>query len=128
MEQLDMPVTQLAKQLQVSNQTVRHWLSGRSFPGKRKTPELERALSFKLDYSEGAEPHAETVESSLQASDVETFLLINRLPAEVKVLFGRMAKAFHDYSVQPPAASNDMVVRSGIKVPRKTVAQTRTSR
>jgi transcriptional regulator with XRE-family HTH domain len=93
MEQLDITVAELSKRLEVSNQTVRHWLSGRSFPGKSKTPDLERALNFKLDYSEGAAPNAHTVESTLQQADVETFLAINRLPPEIKYLFGKLATA-----------------------------------
>ena len=97
MNQLEMPVSDLAERLGVSHQTVRHWLSGRSFPGKRKAPELERALSFKLDYSEGAGQSSQTVESALNKSDVETFLLISRLPPEVKSIFGRLASAFLQY-------------------------------
>jgi transcriptional regulator with XRE-family HTH domain len=93
MEQLKISVAELASRLGVSNQTVRHWLSGRSFPGKSKTPDLERALSFKLDYSEGASNNVPTVESSLQATDVETFLAISRLPPEIKHLFGKLATA-----------------------------------
>lgn len=36
MEQLSMPVNDLARRVGVSDQSVRHWLNGRSFPGKAK--------------------------------------------------------------------------------------------
>lgn len=85
MEQLQIDVTTLAKRIGVSNQSVRHWLNGRSFPGKRHVPDLEKALSMKLDFSEGETPTAvPTVEATLQAGDIELFLKISRLPPELK--------------------------------------------
>jgi transcriptional regulator with XRE-family HTH domain len=93
MEELGVSVRELSERIEVSDQTVRHWLSGRSFPGKSKAPALERALSFKLDYSEGSMPADATVESTMQKTDVETFLAISRLPPEIKMIFGKLAEA-----------------------------------
>lgn len=86
MDQLKVSVNELAKRIGVSNQSVRHWLSGRSFPGKRHLPALEKALSFRLDFSEGDTPAASpTVESTLQKKDIELFLKISRLAPEMKM-------------------------------------------
>jgi transcriptional regulator with XRE-family HTH domain len=94
MDQLKMPVTELAKRCGVSNQSVRHWLNGRSYPGKAKIPDLERALSFKLDFSEGAPAAGQTVEATLEQQDISIFIAITKLPPNVKTLFHQLAVAF----------------------------------
>lgn len=93
MEKLGVDVPELARRVGVSNQSIRHWLAGRSFPGKRHTPALEKALSFKLDFSEGNTPSgAATVDASLQKTDIELFLLINRLPPQMKLIIERLVR------------------------------------
>lgn len=94
MEQLGVSVGELATRLRVSNQTVRHWLNGRSFPGKRKAPLVERALSFKLDYSEGSISVDKTIESTLKEADLQMIRAYSHLPPEVKLLFARLAEAY----------------------------------
>jgi transcriptional regulator with XRE-family HTH domain len=93
MDQMGVEIGELAKRLGVSNQSVRHWLSGRSFPGKAQIPGLEQALSFKLDFSEGAN-QGPTVESEMSRTDVEMLLIISKLPPDIKVLFFKLATAF----------------------------------
>lgn len=96
MEQLGVDVRELADRLHVSNQTVRHWINGRSFPGKRKAPLLEKALSFKLDYSEGMVASNSTIEQTLKEADVKMFRAYQRMPEEVRLLFSRLAEAYSD--------------------------------
>ena len=45
-------VYELARRLQIPEAHVRRWESGRSYPGKGMTAELER-LSIRLDWTEG---------------------------------------------------------------------------
>jgi transcriptional regulator with XRE-family HTH domain len=100
MTELQVSVKQLSVALGVSDQTVRHWLSGRSFPGKSKAPALERALSFKLDYSQGATQHlaaysqgtAQHLPADARA-DVEGLLAITRLPPNIRKLIFELAAA-----------------------------------
>jgi transcriptional regulator with XRE-family HTH domain len=113
MEQLKITVPQVAKAIGVSNQSVRHWLSGRSFPGKRHVPALEKYLSFKIDFSEGAVSPGPTVETALERTDIELFLLISKVPAPMKVPLYRLVeeviKIGHIASTisdQPPANSS----------------------
>lgn len=111
MEQLDMTVSELARRVGVSGQSVRHWLAGRSFPGKAKCNLIEEALSFKLDFSEGESMQSITVEQTLKQTSVNTLLAISRLPADVQLLLAKLANAFSDLqrssstvSLQPPPA------------------------
>lgn len=96
MDQLKMPVSELAKRVGVSGQSVRHWLAGRSFPGKAKCNLIEEALSFKLDFSEGESAQSITVEQTLKQSSVNTLLVISRLEPEVQLLFAKLAAKFVD--------------------------------
>jgi transcriptional regulator with XRE-family HTH domain len=91
MDEQKMSVAELAQRLQVSNQTVRHWLSGRSFPGKSKAPALEKALSFRLDYSQGAT----VIEADADRIEIEVLLAISKLPPDIKKLFYQLAVAFN---------------------------------
>ncbi|WP_210546754.1 helix-turn-helix transcriptional regulator [Rhodoferax sp. PAMC 29310] len=94
MDHLNMPVSELAKRLGVSGQSVRHWLSGRSFPGKAKCNLIEDALTFKLDFSEGESTQSITVEQSLKETGVKTLLAISKLPPQVQLLFSNLAAEF----------------------------------
>lgn len=100
MEQLEMPVSELAKRVGVSGQSVRHWLVGRSFPGKAKCNLIEEALSFKLDFSEGESMQSITVEQTLKQSSVNTLLAISKLPLEVQLLFAKLASAYADLQIK----------------------------
>ena len=95
MEKLKVPVSELARRLGVSHQTIRYWLIGRSFPGKAKTQLLESALSFKLDYSEGAIAAGPTVEATLRQTDIETFIDFQNLPPEMKLLISQLTRGIN---------------------------------
>lgn len=91
-EQLGISVNELAKRLGVSAQAVRHWENGRSFPGKSKTAALETALSFNIDWTEGARAAAQRPQAAslIDPNDVELLLKIARLPPPAKALFGSL--------------------------------------
>ena len=72
MDQLNISVNELARRVGVSSQSVRHWLAGRSFPGKAKCNLIEEALTFKLDFSEGNTGQTETIEQKLTQTDLST--------------------------------------------------------
>lgn len=94
MAQLKMPVSELAKRVGVTGQSVRHWVDGRSFPSKAKCNLIEEALSFKLDFSEGKSTQSITVEQTLKQTSVNTLLAIDKLPLDVQLLFARLAEEF----------------------------------
>lgn len=80
MKRLGISVAQLARRLEVSDQSVRYWLTGRSFPGKRHVPALERELGLHIDFSEGATPSSVPRPAEIQAQqDLELLLLIQKL-------------------------------------------------
>lgn len=91
-EQLGISVTELAKRVDVSSQSVRYWESGRSYPGKAKVQALEAALSATLDWSEGVTRKGKDVTALMEQKDIELLLLISRLPVGFKNLFGEMAR------------------------------------
>lgn len=95
MEQLGVSVAELAKRTGVSGQAVRHWISGRSFPGKRHAPVLEQALSFTLDYSEGAAQKSgrETATAMMDRHDIELMLMISRLAPELRIALRHLVEA-----------------------------------
>lgn len=100
MEQLNLKVPELARRVQVSNQTVRHWLAGRNLPGKSHLASLEKALgpNFKIDFTGSyetpiasrpppivAEPPPPAPRSmELQRRDAELFIMISQLPPDLK--------------------------------------------
>lgn len=104
MDQLGMTVNELAKRVGVSSQSVRHWLGGRSFPGKSKCNLIEEALSFKLDFSEGESLQSITVEQTIQQTSVNTLMAISRLQAEHQLIIAKVANAFSDLQQQLDAA------------------------
>lgn len=93
-EQLGVSVNELAKRVGVSAQAVRYWESSRSFPGKSKAPDVESALSFSLDWTEGKRinPAQPQMASLVDRGDVELLLTLSRLPAPFKQLMGELAR------------------------------------
>lgn len=91
-EQLGVTVNELAKRLGVSAQAVRHWENGRSFPGKSKTAALETALSFSIDWTEGARAANPKMPASslINPNDVTLLLQIARLPPPAKALIANL--------------------------------------
>jgi transcriptional regulator with XRE-family HTH domain len=94
MEELGINPVELGKRIGVTSQTVRCWLNGRNFPNKKMTPVIERELGIKLDYSEGATAHRNTVRDSVQKSAADAMVAINKLPVSVQVLFHKLAEAY----------------------------------
>ncbi|MES2979067.1 MAG: helix-turn-helix transcriptional regulator [Pseudomonadota bacterium] len=90
MQELGLSVVDVANRVGVSRQSVRYWLSGRSFPGKSKTPLVEAALSMKLDFSEGTVEGA-TVAEKLEGVDRDLLFAILSLPPETRQLFQQLA-------------------------------------
>lgn len=93
-EQLGVSVNELANRVGVSAQAVRYWESSRSFPGKSKAPDVESALSFSLDWTEGkrVNPAQPQMASLVDRGDVEMLLTLSRLPAPFKQLMGDLAR------------------------------------
>lgn len=92
MTQLGISVPTLAKQLDVSEQSVRFWLAGRNLPGKRHASNLEAALSCTINWTEGArQGDRPTAAHLLEQADVEIMLKVSKLPMSIKILFGRLA-------------------------------------
>lgn len=93
-EQLGVSVNELAKRVGVSAQAVRYWESLRSFPGKSKAPDVESALSFSLDWTEGkrANQTQPQMASLVDRGDVELLLTLSRLPEPFKQLMGELAR------------------------------------
>lgn len=95
MDQLGVSVTELAKRVGVSGQAVRHWVAGRSFPGKKHAPAVERALSFNLDFTEGVAKKTGRPDAAslMERQDVELMLLIGRLGPEMRVALHQLVDA-----------------------------------
>lgn len=105
MDELGINPPELGRRVGVSAQSVRFWLSGRSFPGKAKTTLLENALSFKLNFSEGLNEYSATVEEGLHQTDIETFLAITKLPPQLKHIFSKLAQEIVECAEPPRPAS-----------------------
>jgi transcriptional regulator with XRE-family HTH domain len=105
-EALGMNMAQLAMRVGVSEQAVRHWESGRSYPRKPTIPLLEDALSFVMDWSEGAHPETEgkTAAAMIDQRDVDLLMVICQLPLRAKELLGELAR-MHLAAVQASRAA-----------------------
>lgn len=102
MQELGVSHAQLARLCQTSDQTIRHWTKGRSYPSKKLIPLLEQALSFKVDFGEGAAAAGQTVAEGMPSRDAELFSKIQRLPAEAKLSFEQLAdQLLQQYPVAP---------------------------
>lgn len=95
MDQLGVSVPELARRVGVSAQAVRHWVSGRSFPGKRHAPALESALSFRIDFTEGVAVNTgrESTAQLMERQDVELMLMISRLDPRIRTALMSLAEA-----------------------------------
>ena len=85
-ELLGISKEELAKRVGVTEQAVRHWESGRSYPSKRKMGKIEEVLSFSLEWTEGARGSSKTMLELTTEADAELLGLIQRLPATMKKL------------------------------------------
>ena len=91
MQELEVSHAQLARLCQTSDQTIRHWTTGRCYPSKKLVPLLEQALSFKVDFGEGAAVAGQTVSELMPSRDAELFSKIQRLSPEAKLNFEQLA-------------------------------------
>ncbi len=116
-EALGMDMAQLAMRVGVTEQAVRHWENGRSYPSKAKTRLLEEALSFTMDWSEGANPISEgkTAAAMIDKKDVDLLLVICQLPLKAKNLIGEICRLHLDAvkqarrPVEPEPESEELV-------------------
>ena len=88
-----MTYRELASRCEVTEQTCRFWTMGRNAPKKNRIQAVERALSFKIDFSEG-KSQGPTVSENLEASDIEMFLRLRKLPPTTRVIFEKMINEF----------------------------------
>ena len=115
MDQLNVTIKQLAKHVGVSDQSVRHWIAGRSFPGKAKCNLIEEALSFKLDFSEGNTGQTETIERKLLQTDLAARNAVSLLPPDIQVMMAKLAARILElYQSPPPRLAHSMPARPGI--------------
>jgi len=123
-EALDMDMAQLAMRVGVTEQTVRHWESGRSYPSKSKIRALEQALSFTMDWSEGLNPVSggTTAASMIDQGDVDLLLIIAQLPGRAKTLFAELARMHLDV-VQQARRHAPAPVEDPLAAARAAVAQ-----
>lgn len=93
-EQLGISLVELANRLGVTDQAVRHWESGRSNPSKRMAQQVEAALDFQIDWSEGARHSGDksTMNALIDQRDIDLLLVICRLPWDAKNLIGELAR------------------------------------
>lgn len=107
-EALGMDMHELAQRVGVTEQAVRHWENGRSYPSKAKTRLLEQALSFSMDWSEGENPVTEgkTAAAMVDKDDVDLLLTICRLPLRAKQVMSEFAR-MHLEAVDRARASQD---------------------
>lgn len=110
MDRLGVSHRELAKRIGISEQTARFWTSGRSYPAKKRIPDIEQALSFKLDFSEGAKVQGPTVSAAMEAADIELFLKLRRLPPSVRLVFEQLVDV---YLRTDPVAPFNEIVRTG---------------
>lgn len=117
MDEIGVTVAELAKRVGVSGQAVRHWIQGRSFPGKKHAPALESALSFNLDYTEGAGKRKgrEDAADMMERQDVELMLMIARLNPSLKSAIRRLAEVCLSTQDQPAKPFMSRVKATGVE-------------
>lgn len=94
-EALGLSMAELAALVGVTETAVRHWESGRSFPGKSKMRAVENALGFVIDWHEGIPPQGEkpTAIAMMDEHDIELMMEISRLPKKFKDAIREMVQA-----------------------------------
>lgn len=93
-EELKMTIKELADRVGVTPQSIRNWERGqRQQPRPENYKALQRALSFRLDLSEGGQPIESQGGGVMMAQgDVDLLLVIARLPPQAKRLFDELAR------------------------------------
>lgn len=92
-EALGITMHELGQRVGVTEQAVRHWESGRSYPSKAKTTLLEKALSFSIDWSEGANrgKASATAAAMIDPDDINLLVTICQLPLRAKQVIEELA-------------------------------------
>ena len=118
MDQLGVSVPELARRIGVSAQAIRFWLTGRSFPGKRHAPALEKALSFTVDYTEGAAKSAgrENASELMNKFDLEIALKVAQLTPTMKIAL----KALVDECLSLQSSGRTSLLEKERAAPAKT--------
>jgi len=118
-EDLGMTMRELGDRVGVTEQAVRHWEGGRSFPGKSKMRLVERALSFVIDWTEGASTPSEIRSSAsmIDPADVELLLLLARLPAAMKGLLSQVAQVHLAAVDSARAAPGSRLSETALRLP-----------
>ena len=126
-EALGLSMKELADRVGVTEQAVRHWESGRSFPGKSKSRLVEEALTFNLDWAEGTPQVADgkTAAALVDQSDIELLMLIARLPLRAKNAVAEFARILDEARNNPPTPK---AAPSPAPSPRRSRATATTSR
>jgi len=93
-EALGITMHELGQRVGVTEQAVRHWEGGRSYPSKAKTRLLETALSFSIDWSEGAnkDKASATAAAMIDKADIDLLVTICQLPLRAKQVIEELAK------------------------------------
>lgn len=93
-EELGMTIKELADRVGVTPQSIRNWERGeRQQPRPENYKALQRALSFRLDLSEGSQPvETQSAGAMMTQGDVDLLLVIARLPPQAKKLFDELAR------------------------------------
>lgn len=90
-EALDVSLQELGFRTGVTEQAVRHWESGRSYPTKRKARAVEEALGITIDWTEGGarSDHPSTA-SLIDHADIEMLVTLTKMPPIIKQQFERL--------------------------------------
>ena len=91
---LKLTIPQLAKELGVSEQTVRHWETGRNYPVKKRRTDIEKALDLRLDWRGGGAPMDQRGSTLFDREDIELLGKLCRLPASTKAILSRLIDEF----------------------------------
>lgn len=118
-ESLGLSLKQLADMVNVSEQAVRHWESGRSLPGRSNRSDLEKALRFNLDWSEGRHQVSSADRPKglemLSQRDVDFLVVLAKLPARSRDLIEELART--------QLKLVEALRKNNLPLPESTVAQ-----
>lgn len=100
-EALGLSLQDLAQKAKVTEQAVRHWESGRSYPSKAKARLIEQTLQFNIDWTEGVRTSGDDASATamINPKDLDLLLVLCKLPADMKGVVERLA-ALHLKAVE----------------------------
>lgn len=86
----------LADAMGVTEQAVRHWESGRSYPTKSKMAQLEQVLQCKLAWTGEVQGEAANAGDFFRREDIEAIQLLASLPAEDRQRYVELIRSHLD--------------------------------